>query len=110
MAQAVVRVEGLPAAPLDAAAQFHREHVESVRRAVSAADAVALVFPSAGHEHRAWRLAAVQELAREASPKRVNAVVGEGEAAIVEAVGFLEASPGITGQLLTVDGKTGETR
>lgn len=102
MAQTVLRVDGLPDAPLDAAAAFHSQHLAKVRAALVAGDTVALVFPPAGHEHRGWRLAAVQELAREAAPKRVNAVAGSDEDSIDEALAFLAEAPGITGQLLAV--------
>ncbi|MXP41476.1 hypothetical protein GRI75_07445 [Altererythrobacter soli] len=66
-----------------------------------------LIFPPAPHDHRAWRLAAVQDLAREAAPRRVNAVAGDDESAVAEALAWLEQAPGITGQLLAVDGKSG---
>ena len=101
-APAVVRLDGLPEAPLAAAAWFHAEGLERARAALAGADGLVLVFASAGHEHRGWRLAAVQELAREAAPKRVNAVTGADEAAIADAVAFLAAAPGVTGQLLVV--------
>ena len=61
-----------------------------------------VIFPPAPCDHRAWRVTAVQDLAREAAPKRVNAVVGEDESAIADALGWLEQAPGITGQLLAV--------
>jgi hypothetical protein len=109
MAQAVMRVEGLPETPLDAAAMFHARYLDQARAALDEADALALVFPLAGHEHLAWRVAAVQELAREAAPRRVNAVAGDDEAALATTLDWLAESPGITGQILAVDGKPGET-
>jgi hypothetical protein len=66
------------------------------------------VFPSAPYDHRGWRLAAVQDLAREAAPIRVNGVAGDDDAAIAAALHWLAAAPGITGQLLAVDGNSGE--
>ena len=110
MSQAVLRVEGSPDAPLDAAAAFHADHLAKARAVLGQAEALALVFAPADHSHRAWRLAAVQELAREAAPKRVNGVTGDDQAAIDEAIEWLAGAPGITGQLLAVDGKSGETR
>ena len=109
MAAAVLHVAGLPAAPLDAAAAFHAAHMSAARQAVTGAQALAIVFEPAGHEHRAWRLAAVQALAREAAPVRVNGVAGNDEPALAEALEYLASAPGITGQLLTVDGKIGKT-
>lgn len=110
MAQAVLRVEGLPDAPLDAAATFHSQWLPQARTTLQDADTLALIFDPAGHEHRAWRLATVQELAREAAPKRVNAVVGDDEAAIAEMLAYLAAASGVTGQLLAVHGKFSGTR
>ena len=68
-----------------------------------AGEELALIFPTAPHDHRAWRLAVVQDLARSAAPKRVNGIVGEDEAAISCTVAWLEQAPGVTGQLLAVE-------
>ena len=108
MTQAVFRVEGLADTPLDAAAEFHARYLPQVRALLAEAKDLVIVFGPAGYDHRAWRLAAVQELAREAAPKRVNAVAGDDAAAIQIAVGWLADTPGITGQILPVDGKPGE--
>jgi hypothetical protein len=140
MAQRVLRIEGLPAAALDAAAQFHAEWLPRARAMLDpprngevaarsadgggsppgaarvagplhhpsdgppprAGEDLVLVFPSAQKDHRAWRLAAVQGLAREAAPYRVNGIVGDAEEVIAEAVEWLAGAPGITGQLLEV--------
>jgi hypothetical protein len=110
MQQAVLEVAGLPAAPLDAAAEFHATHLPRARAALPRAQALVLRFAPAGHEHRGWRLAAVQELAREAAPKRVNAIVGGDRHAAAETLAYLASAPGVTGQLLAVDGKSAETR
>lgn len=107
MAQGLLRVGDLPAAPLDAAARFHSEWVPQARALFAMGD-IALVLPPAAHEHQGWRLAAVQELAREAAPARVNGVAGIDEAAIAETVAYLAAAPGITGQLLAVGGIAGK--
>jgi hypothetical protein len=100
-----IPIEGLPGSPLDAAADFHAIHLPKIRHDVRAAQAsnLVLVFAPAGHEHRAWRLAAIQELARELAPIRVNALVGADEHALDDAIGFLGDAPGITGQLLAVE-------
>ena len=44
----------------------------------------------------------MQDLARAAAPARVNAIAGNDEAAIAEALAYLEGAPGVTGQLLAV--------
>ena len=97
-------IGGLSDAPLDAAAEFHASYLPRIRHnvAVQPPDALALVFEPAGHEHRAWQLAVVQELARELSPTRVNAIVGDDETALKEAMDYLEQAPGVTGQLLSL--------
>ena len=110
MEQAVLEVTGLPPAPLDAAAAFHTAHLPLARAALQRADSLVLQFAPAGHEHRGWRLAAVQELAREVAPRRVNAVAGADPQVLAEAMAYLAAAPGVTGQLLAVDGKLRETR
>lgn len=103
---ATLRITGLPDAPLDAAAAFHGEWIEVVRAALASTtdEALCLVFPPADHTHRGWRLAAVQELAREQAPRRVNAVVCGEEAGLSAALALLEPCQGITGQLLALDG------
>jgi hypothetical protein len=63
---------------------------------------IALVFQPAPYDHRAWRLAAIQDFARQAAPRRVNGVVGESEQAIAATLAWLEQAPGVTGQLLSV--------
>jgi len=102
MRQAVLRIEGLPESALDAAAHFHSEWLPKARDELRAAESLALIFSVATHEHRGWRLAVVQELAREAAPKRVNGVVGDDLPATGQTTGWLVDAPGITGQLLDV--------
>ena len=106
MGQAVLLVAGLPEGPLDAAAAFHREWLPKARMLLDSAaedQELVLLFPAASYDHRGWRLAAVQDLAREAAPKRVNAIAGDDERAIAETVDWLANAPGITGQLLAVE-------
>jgi hypothetical protein len=103
--QAVLRISGLPTAALDAAASFHGEHLPRARAQLAGeADALALVFPQAPYDHAGWRKAAVADLAREAAPKRVNGVAGDSGPAIDATLAWLAQAPGITGQLLAVDG------
>jgi hypothetical protein len=101
MGQAVLRIEGLPESALDAAAAFHAEWLPEARALSSGSD-LALVFPAASYDHRGWRLAAVQDLAREAAPSRVNAVAGGDEQALTAAIEWLAQASGVTGQLLAV--------
>jgi hypothetical protein len=98
----LVRVEGLPQAPLDAAAEFHGKWLPLLNPPRSGEDLL-LIFPPADHTHRAWRLAAVQELARVAAPRRVNGVATESEQAIAAAAAYLAQALGVTGQYLTLD-------
>lgn len=110
MGQAVLRVEQLPKAPLDAAEAFYEAWMPQARAACRVNEAVAVVFPPAAYDHRGWRLAAIQDLAREAAPARVNGVAGNDDAAIAATLHWLASAPGVTGQLLAVDGKSAETR
>jgi hypothetical protein len=97
----VVRVGPLPDGALEAAAEFHGRVVAMVP--LRSGEDIVLVFPPAPYDHRAWRLAAVQDLARAAAPDRVNGIVGDDETAIAEALAYLESAPGVTGQLLAVE-------
>jgi hypothetical protein len=92
----LVRVGPLPDEPLGAAAQFHAEVLPRIAAAGDAA--LMLVFCPADHTHRAWRLAAVQGLARRLAPARVNGVASADEGAIAATDAYLELSPGVTGQ------------
>ena len=96
-----LRVEGLPADPLAAAAAFYAQWLGQLPSREG--EDVAIVFPPADHTHRGWRLAVVQGLARAHAPLRVNAVASDSSTAIAAALAYLEAAPGLTGQLLTLD-------
>ena len=111
MVQAVIHIDGLPHAALDAAAVFHAEHLQHARAALAGhVDALALVFPEAPYDHADWRRSVVADLARAAAPKRVNAIAGDDRAAIDATLAWLAQAGGITGQLLPVDGTgTGNT-
>ena len=101
MAQRIV-VSDLADAPLDAAAEFHRDWLAKVRAASQAGeDALTVILPPCDYTHKAWRRAAAQALAREAAPAgRVNVIAAadEGEAAAL--CDYLERAPGVTGQYL----------
>lgn len=97
----VVRVGSLPEGALDAAIEFHAKALPELLPPHPGEDLV-LVFTPASRDHRGWRLAAVQDLARAAAPARVNAIAGDDEAAIAETLAYLERAPGVTGQLLAV--------
>jgi hypothetical protein len=97
----VVRVGPLPEGALEAAAEFHARVMPALIHPHPGEDLV-LVFPLVPYDHRGWRLAAVQDLARNAAPARVNAIAGDDEATIAETLAWLEQAPGITGQVLAV--------
>lgn len=106
MTMVSVWLRDLPESPLDAAAQFYGESAQDIRNEFEAFRDFAnytIVFDPAGHEHRSWRLAAIQELAREFAPGRINAVVGRSDAAVEAALSYLEHAEGVTGQLLDLD-------
>jgi hypothetical protein len=89
---------------LTAAAQFHAEMLPQVLTVLLEGEDVVLAFPAADHTHEGWRLAVVQQLARDAAPLRVNGLAGGDEIAVAAAVAYLASAPGVTGQLLALDG------
>lgn len=97
-------VTGLADLPSRAAAAFHGTWLPQVQTLLEAGEDLALVFPAADHTHAGWRLAAVQMLAREAAPLRVNAVAGDDPAGIAAALDYLAAAGGVTGQYFPLDG------
>jgi hypothetical protein len=99
---ALLRVGRLPEAALAAAAEFHARVLPQINPPRSGEDLL-LVFQPADHTHRAWRLAAVQGLAREHAPIRVNAVASDDEAAIAAALDYLAQAAGVTGQYWPLD-------
>lgn len=102
---AVLRIEGLPPEPLDAAAQFHSRWLPLVIEALAAgADDLTLIFSAADHTHEEWRRAAVQGLARRFAPQRVNALACDEAEPIAAAARYLAGAPGVTGQYLSLDG------
>ncbi len=105
MADRVIRIHDLPDLPLNAAHRFHAGYVGDIRDDLRGRPGqnVVIVFEGAGKQHRGWQLAAVQDLAREAAPDRVNAVVGGDEQGIAQTLAWLAQAPGITGQLLPLD-------
>ncbi len=102
---ALLRVEGLAEGALMASAQFHAQILPQAMEVLLGGEDVILAFAAADHTHRGWRLAVVQQLARDAAPLRVNGLAGGDEAAVAAAVDFLARAPGVTGQLLALDGE-----
>ena len=99
----LLRVGLLPEPALAASTHFHARVLPDVLRELAGGEDAVLVFAPCDHTHRAWRLALVQQLAREHAPVRVNAVAGESEEAIGAAVRYLAGAPGVTGQYLPLD-------
>ena len=100
---AVLRVDPLPAQPLAASARFHAEVLPNVLAELARGQHLTLVFDPAGHDHRGWRLALVQGLAREHAPLRINAVASDDAAAIAAVADYLAMADGVTGQYLALD-------
>jgi len=98
----VIRVDDLPEAPLAASAHFHAAILPIIEAA--RAQVVTLVLPAADHTHRGWRVAALGALARALAPARINAVAGGDARAQAQAIAFVEQAPGLTGQVLPLDG------
>jgi hypothetical protein len=105
MKQAVLRIDALPVAPLDAAEAFHCEWLSRIRSMLNDCDSMVVVLSPAGQDHADWRRAAARDVAREAAPRRVNLIGGDDDAAIAAALAYLDAAPGVTGQYLPLDGQ-----
>ena len=93
----LIDARDLPEASLDAAAEFARAYVAEARHADTD---VAVLLSPADHTHASWRKAVIEELAREAAPRRVNAVVAPDETAANEVLDYLARAHGVTGQVL----------
>jgi hypothetical protein len=95
--------------PLDSAELFYRECLPGIRRKLQneanpdIRDGAIIVFRNRWPSHRAWRLAVIQDLARESAPKRVNGIVAPDHANIHPTVEWLTQAPGVTGQLLEIE-------
>ncbi len=95
----------LPGDPLMAAAEFYARVVPQLDlHRAGAGEALTLIFTLADHTHKAWRLAAVQALARRYAPQRINAVASDDTAATTAALAYLAGAQGVTGQSLRLDG------
>ena len=99
---AAVRVAGLPDAPSAAANAFYQQ-IGALLASPSRGENLTLMFEAADHTHTGWRLAAIQSLAREQAPQRVNAIAGGHAAAVAAALAYLDAADGVTGQYLPLD-------
>jgi hypothetical protein len=105
---ALLRIGALPDEALAAAAEFHAVVLPSVIAELERGETLTLVFAPADHTHRGWRLAAVQGLARQHAPVRVNALASDDERTIAAALNYLAAAEGLTGQYLLLDGNGAE--
>ena len=104
MGPATYRIDGLPGSALAAAAQFHQEHLPAIERQLADVQVLTVVFPAAAYDHRAWRSAAIADMARQHAPARVNGIAGDESDALTRAAAWLASAPGITGQYFAVDG------
>lgn len=103
---ALYRVGPQPLGALAASARFHAEDLPRVQALLTKGEGdLVVLFAPADHTHRAWRLAVVQQLARENAPIRINALESVDEAAVAAALSWLDRAPGVTGQLLPLDGE-----
>ena len=99
-----LEVQPLPDLPSAASATFYRDFTPRANELLDGgARCLILLFTAADHTHRAWRLAAVQTLAREHAPQRVNGVAGGSAASIAAAQAYLDTAAGVTGQYLPLD-------
>ena len=101
---AAFEIQSLGSDPSAAAAQFYSQYLPLIEAQLAAVPGpLTILFPQVDYTHAAWRLAAVQALAREVAPQRVNAAAGDSHRARQAAVHYLEAAAGVTGQVLQLD-------
>lgn len=100
----LVEARGLANGALDASAEFLTRVVPVLRAALAEGD-LCITFDPADHTHIGWRRAAIQSLAREAAPARVNGVASGDSTAVAAALSYLDRAPGVTGQYLVLDGQ-----
>jgi len=111
MGHLVMYLGDLPEAPIDAAACFFSKRAPEARGLLMDGawklmglelepEALTYIFPTGGKDHEGWQRAAIQALARELAPKRVNGVIGDGLASTDQVTDWLADAAGITGQLL----------
>ncbi len=96
-----LEIQPLPNLPSAAAATFHHEFLPQAQAILtSGAQCLTLLFGAGDQTHRNWRLAAVQALALEHAPGRVNALAGGNTATVAATLAYLEAADGVTGQYI----------
>ena len=99
---AVLQIEALPGAALEAAQTFAAEWLPAIHDHLSAGENLVVILPQAAYDHADWRRAAVRDLARSFAPVRVNFITaGTGRAADAS-IAYLSSAPGVTGQYLPV--------
>lgn len=98
---AVFAVGVLPDDALAAAAEFYARVLPHI--APGPEEHLILAFSPADDSHRAWRLAAVQGLARRHAPLRVNGFESADQTALAAASAYLDSAPGVTGQFWPLD-------
>ena len=97
---AVVVIESLPEAALDAAADFTANHLPTILGHLQNGEDVVAVLPEAAYDHVDWRRAAVRDLARAHAPTRVNFITTGSQTAVDETIRYLASAAGVTGQYL----------
>lgn len=98
----IIKVAELSDHPIDAAAYFHDVYAPKVRAMAVDGD-VTVVFVPADFTHARWREGVIRELAREAVPMRVNAIVADDAKAMAKTLDFLKSADGVTGQVFRTD-------
>jgi len=100
--QRVLTIETLAESGIEAGADFTRHHLPRARELLEDddMDALAIVLPVAGPDHRDWRRALARDLARAHTPKRVNVAAGSPGAALDTLLDYLGDAPGVTGHYL----------
>ncbi|ABC62647.1 Rossmann fold domain-containing protein [Erythrobacter litoralis] len=104
MAQAVLRVDSLPASAVEAANTFHTEYLpQAVDLLEGDADNLVIVMPAAFYDHADWRRALARDLARAHTPIRVNVIGSDDPDAVTAALAYCDKARGVTGHYLPLN-------
>lgn len=97
----VLTFDDLPGAAIDAAQEFHAEHLETVRITLAeGVDDLTIMLAAAAKDHDDWRRALARDLARSHAPNRVNVIGADDEDTRAVLLNYLGDAPGVTGQYL----------
>lgn len=94
--------------PVAEAAEFYRSHIAPIQQLAEEHDCVTVIFGGSDKARTVWRRAAIESLAREQAPKRINGISGGQQDRIMATSRYLASAHGITGQVLLLSDSPSE--